>query len=77
MILLDQMPRNIHRGSPAAFMHDTQAAAHCIVGIESGQDCSLDPVELVEEDTMPRSRPPLKKCAVPAPVCDRQWRAEC
>ena len=23
VILLDQMPRNIHRGSPAAFMHDT------------------------------------------------------
>ena len=47
VILLDQMPRNIHRGSPAAFMHDTQAAAHCIAGIESGQDRSLDPVERI------------------------------
>ena len=45
VILLDQMPRNIHRGSPAAFMRDTQAAAHCIAGIESGQDRLLDPVE--------------------------------
>ena len=47
VILLDQMPRNIHRGSPAAFAHDAQAAAHCIAGIESGQDRSLHPVERV------------------------------
>ena len=47
VVLLDQMPRNIHRGSPAAFMHDSQAAAHCVAGIESGQDRSLDPVERV------------------------------
>ena len=47
VILLDQMPRNIHRGSPAAFAHDAQAAAHCMAGIESGQDRSLHPVERV------------------------------
>ena len=47
VILLDQMPRNIHRGSPAAFMHDAQAASHCIAGIESGQDRSLHPVERI------------------------------
>ena len=47
VILLDQMPRNIHRGSPAAFMHDAQAASHCVAGIESGQDRSLHPVERI------------------------------
>ena len=47
VLLLDQMPRNIHRGSPAAFTHDEQAAAHCISGIESGQDRPLHPVERV------------------------------
>ena len=47
VVLLDQMPRNIHRGSPAAFMHDAQAAAHCVAAIESGQDRSLHPVERV------------------------------
>ena len=47
VVLLDQMPRNIHRGSPAAFAHDAQAAAHCIAGIESGQDRLLHPVERV------------------------------
>ena len=47
VIVLDQMPRNIHRGSPAAFMHDREAAAHCIAAIESGQDRFLDPVERI------------------------------
>jgi len=47
VVLLDQMPRNIHRGSPAAFMHDAQAAAHCVAGIEAGQDRVLHPVERV------------------------------
>ena len=47
VVLLDQLPRNIHRGSPVAFMHDTQAAAHCIAAIESGQDRPLHPVERV------------------------------
>ena len=47
VVLLDQMPRNIHRGSPAAFMHDAQAAAHCVAAIDSGQDRSLHPVERV------------------------------
>ena len=45
VILLDQMPRNIHRGSPGAFMHDAEAAAHCLAGIETGQDRALHPVE--------------------------------
>ena len=47
VILLDQMPRNIHRGSPAAFMHDALAAAHCMAGIDSGQDRALHPVERI------------------------------
>ena len=47
VILLDQMPRNIHRGSPTAFAHDAQAADHCIAGIESGQDRFLHPVERI------------------------------
>ena len=47
VILFDQMPRNIHRGTPAAFAHDARAAAHCVAGIESGQDRSLHPIERV------------------------------
>ena len=47
VVLLDQMPRNIHRGSPAAFAHDAAAAAHCVAGIDSGQDRALHPVERI------------------------------
>ena len=47
VVLLDQMPRNIHRGSPAAFAQDAKAAAHCVAGIDSGQDRSLHPVERI------------------------------
>ena len=47
VVLLDQMPRNIHRGSPAAFTYDAKAAAHCVAGIDSGQDRSLHPVERI------------------------------
>ena len=47
VVLLDQMPRNIHRGSPGAFAHDAEAAAHCVAGIDSGQDRSLHPVERI------------------------------
>ena len=47
VVLLDQIPRNIHRGSPGAFTHDAKAAAHCVAAIESGQDRTLHPVELV------------------------------
>ena len=47
VIVLDQMPRNVHRGSPSAFMHDGEAAAHCMAAIGSGQDRFLDPVERI------------------------------
>ena len=47
VVLLDQIPRNIHRGSPAAFAYDAEAAAHCVAGIDSGQDRSLHPVERI------------------------------
>ncbi|WP_373048059.1 DUF924 family protein [Vulgatibacter sp.] len=45
VILLDQMPRNIHRGTPAAFAHDGQALALVRDGIEQGFDRQLRPVE--------------------------------
>ena len=47
VIVLDQIPRNVHRGSPAAFMHDAEAAAHCIAAVESGQDRALSRVERI------------------------------
>lgn len=36
VVLLDQFPRNIHRGTPAAFRHDAQALAIARRGIAAG-----------------------------------------
>ncbi len=47
VILFDQIPRNIHRGSKAAFMHDARALAHCQAAIANAQDRALHPIERV------------------------------
>ena len=41
-LLLDQMPRNIHRGTPKAFATDTEAVAISERAIERGFDRELD-----------------------------------
>ena len=45
IILLDQLPRNIHRGTPAAFAHDAQALQLARDGIDLGHDLQLRPIE--------------------------------
>ena len=45
IILLDQLSRNIYRGTPAAFQQDGQALAACREGIEQGHDEQLSPIE--------------------------------
>jgi uncharacterized protein (DUF924 family) len=45
IILLDQLSRNIYRGTAAAFQQDGQALAACREGIEQGHDGQLTPVE--------------------------------
>lgn len=45
IILLDQLSRNIYRGTPAAFRQDGQALAACRKGIEQGHDEQLSPIE--------------------------------
>ncbi|MBA1147633.1 DUF924 domain-containing protein [Ectothiorhodospiraceae bacterium WFHF3C12] len=47
VILLDQFPRNIHRGTAAAFADDPKALALCLDGIEKGHDERLRPIERV------------------------------
>ena len=83
VILLDQMPRNIHRGSPAAFMHDTEAAAHCLAGIESGQDRALHPVErlflympLQHAEDVDLQRRSVERFESLAAEADDAWRAD-
>ncbi len=45
ILLLDQFPRNIHRGSAAAFSHDGKALALTLDGIRQGLDRHLTPLE--------------------------------
>src|SRR5262249_54362454 len=47
IILTDQFPRNIYRGSPRAFEFDHLARAWCIDGLKEGIDRKLRPVERV------------------------------
>ena len=45
IILLDQLSRNIYRGTAAAFQQDDRALAACKEGIEQGHDAQLSPIE--------------------------------
>lgn len=47
ILLLDQMPRVIHRGSPEAFAQDEKAREVAIRGMASGGDRLLRPIERV------------------------------
>jgi uncharacterized protein (DUF924 family) len=47
IILLDQFPRNIHRGSARAFAYDEQALALTLSGMQSAADGALDVVERI------------------------------
>jgi uncharacterized protein (DUF924 family) len=47
ILLLDQFPRNIHRGTPQAFAGDTLALELSLTGIQSAADAALDPVERI------------------------------
>lgn len=47
ILLSDQLPRNIYRGTPLAFAFDPIARAHCRDGIARGFDIRLRPIERV------------------------------
>lgn len=47
ILLLDQLPRNLHRGSDAAFAQDARARELCLEGLASGADQSLSALERV------------------------------
>ena len=47
ILLTDQLPRNIYRGTPAAFASDSIAHDICVAGLGSGFDQLLTPVERV------------------------------
>ncbi|MBX3183386.1 MAG: DUF924 domain-containing protein [Polyangiaceae bacterium] len=45
IIVLDQFPRNIHRGAAQAFAYDAEAQRLCREGVAHGDDRKLRPVE--------------------------------
>lgn len=45
VLLLDQLPRNIHRGTARAYAHDARALALCRTALARGLDERLGPVE--------------------------------
>jgi len=45
ILLLDQFPRNLHRGSAEAFAQEARALRWTLTGMQSGADAALDPVE--------------------------------
>ncbi|MGH8209051.1 MAG: DUF924 family protein, partial [Steroidobacteraceae bacterium] len=47
IILLDQFPRNIYRGTAQAFAHDEQALGLTLAGMQSAADGALDVVERI------------------------------
>ncbi len=47
ILLTDQFPRNIFRGSPQAFQFDSLALNWCLSGLKSETDRSLRPIERV------------------------------
>jgi uncharacterized protein (DUF924 family) len=47
ILLTDQLPRNIWRGTARAFAADALAQRHCLEGLDAGEDRALRPVERV------------------------------
>lgn len=45
ILALDQLPRNLFRGTRRAFTHDAQSAALCLAAVQSGHDRSLQPIQ--------------------------------
>lgn len=45
VLALDQLPRNLFRGTPRAFAHDSYTAALCLAAAHTGQDRKLKPVQ--------------------------------
>jgi uncharacterized protein (DUF924 family) len=47
IIALDQLPRNLFRGSRRAFAYDAYTAALCLAAVHTGQDRLLAPIQRV------------------------------
>jgi len=47
ILAMDQLPRNLYRGTPRAFAYDARTAAWCLSAVHTGQDQLLKPIQRV------------------------------
>jgi uncharacterized protein (DUF924 family) len=87
IILMDQFPRNIYRGTSRAFAYDAHALELTITGIQSGADAALDafermffymPMQHAESlDVQEQSVSAFRTLANEAPQDHKAWFEEC
>jgi uncharacterized protein (DUF924 family) len=77
IILLDQFPRNIYRGTPRAYAYDPRALEITLAGIDAGRDRELTPLQRVffymplqhaESATIQERSVELFECLADAPM---------
>lgn len=45
IVVLDQFPRHVHRGTARQFLYDAKARETCVAGLEHGDDLRLTPLQ--------------------------------
>ncbi len=73
ILLLDQLPRNLHRGTPAAFAQDARARELCLKGLSLGVDKGLSPLAPGSSSTCPWSMQSPGSSRPEAWPCSRRW----
>ena len=87
VLLLDQFPRSIHRGTAAAFAQDERALELVMAGLQTGADATLTPIQRVffympmqhseSPDIQEESVAAFRRLALEAPLEQRSLFQNC
>ena len=87
VLLLDQFPRSIHRGTAAAFAQDERALELVMAGLQTGADATLTPIQRVffympmqhseSPDIQEESVAAFRRLALEAPLEQRSLYQNC
>ena len=87
VLLLDQFPRSIHRGTAAAFAQDERALELVMAGLQTGADATLTPIQRVffympmqhseSPDIQEESVAAVRRLALEAPLEQRSLYQNC
>jgi uncharacterized protein (DUF924 family) len=87
VLLLDQFPRSIHRGTSAAFAQDDRALELVMAGLQTGADATLTPIQRVffympmqhseSADIQEESVAAFQRLAIEAPLEHRSLFQNC